>query len=86
MTDAGTPRLNTTPMRPESEARDAIWAAPLSWRERQLVEALRAMPCYGCSTTPGDNSADAMRRSRGCVTCGKARATLAKLPKEPTNV
>lgn len=50
--------------------------ASLQERIRELEGALRAMPCYGCSTMPGENSPDALRRAKGCITCSRARAAL----------
>ena len=42
-----------------------------------LLETLKGALCFGCGVRFGNNDADALRHSRGCVTCGPARKTIA---------
>lgn len=43
-----------------------------------LLEALKGALCFGCGVRFGNNDADALHHSRGCVTCSPARKVIAQ--------
>jgi hypothetical protein len=51
-------------------------------RREESERALSGALCFGCGVRFGNNSPDALKHSRGCVTCRPTRAALRSTPEQ----